>query len=55
MTTIVLKNPEEAAALRALLTRLIDAPAMLDKREVTPTYNEVMAMIEVCNQLSAQL
>ena len=49
MITIVIKSPEEAAA------RLIEAPAMLDKREVTPTYEEVMAMIEVYNQISGQI
>lgn len=28
---------------------------ILDKREVAPTYDEVMAMIEVNNQLSTQI
>ena len=55
MITIVIKSPEEAAALGALLARLREAPAMLDKREVTPTYEEVMAMIEVYNQISGQI
>ena len=45
-------TPEQAKALRGLLPRLIAANGMLEKREFTPTYDEIMALIEIGNQLN---
>ena len=50
MKTITLTN-EQAEALKSVLNKIIPAPSMLCKREITPTYSEVMAMIETANQL----
>ncbi|MDE6649161.1 MAG: hypothetical protein K2K45_04455 [Muribaculaceae bacterium] len=50
MKTITLTN-EQAEALQSVLNKIIPAEKMLDKREITPTYAEVMAMIETVNQL----
>ena len=51
MKTIRLTT-EQADTLKRVLNKIIPASAMLDKREVTPTYEEVMAMINTVNQLS---
>lgn len=42
---------KQAKALHGLLPKIIKSPKMLDKREFTPTYDEIMALIEVSNQL----
>lgn len=51
MKTIKLTT-EQADALKRALNKIIPASAMLDKREVTLTYEEVMALIRTVNQLS---
>ena len=51
MAITITLTPEQAEALHGLLPKIIKAPKMLDKREFTPTYDEIMALIEVSNQL----
>ena len=52
MNKTITLTKQDANALQSVLSKIIKAPKMLDKREFTPTYSEVMALIKVSNQLS---